>query len=272
MQAGRLLLAWLMGASLSVCGGCFVPKTQLNESQAQNRALTEQNRAQLAEIENLKVHSHGVEDRLNRAEEDLASLTDQARLEQEQVANYQRESTALHDQFQNVVRSRAHFSPELSAQLLALSQRHPGWHFDPAVGVGKLDVDVLFDSGQIELKPGAQELLHDLVRLLKSPQASELRVVVVGHTDDRQIAKKPAREQFPNNFHLSAARALAVADVLREGGLPEQRLAVAGMGAHEPIAPNATAKDRQKNRRVEIFIMAPDAPLVGWTDSTPGVY
>ena len=36
------------------------------------------------------------------------------------------------------------------------------------------------------------------------------------------------------------------------------------MAGHEPVATNGTAKDRQKNRRVEIFVMAPDVPVVGW--------
>ena len=59
---------------------------------------------------------------------------------------------------------------------------------------------------------------------------------------------------------------------MKRAGLPEQRMAVAGFGASQPIAPNATAQDRQKNRRVEILVMAPDVPVVGWSDSTPSVY
>jgi chemotaxis protein MotB len=108
--------------------------------------------------------------------------------------------------------------------------------------------------------------------VLKSPAAGDLKIMVVGHTDNQQIAGKPVREKYPNNFHLSTARALAVADHIKRAGLPEQRIGVAGFGPHQPIAPNASAKDRQKNRRVEIFVMAPDVPVVGWTDSTPSVY
>jgi chemotaxis protein MotB len=63
-----------------------------------------------------------------------------------------------------------------------------------------------------------------------------------------------------------------VADLLQQAGLPEQRLGVAGLASHEPVAPNATEKDRQKNRRVEIFVMASDVPVVGWTDTMPTLY
>jgi flagellar motor protein MotB len=244
----------------------------LNESQAQNRALAEQNRAQLAEVENLRIHARNSENQLHRAEQELALLAERAGLKEEQLANYRREHESLHEELQGLAGGRAGVPADVGRQLLELARRHRSLRFDPATGIGKLDTDILFDSGQAELKPGAQEVLRDLVRVLKSPEASELKVVVVGHTDDRAMAKRPARDQFPSNFHLSAARALAVADLLRETGLPEQRLAVAGMGAHESIASNASEQERQKNRRVEIFIMPLDVPVVGWTDSIPSVY
>jgi chemotaxis protein MotB len=59
---------------------------------------------------------------------------------------------------------------------------------------------------------------------------------------------------------------------MKRAGLPDQRMAVAGFGASQPIAPNATAPERQKNRRVEVFVMAADVPVVGWSDSMPSVY
>jgi hypothetical protein len=56
-------------AALACCGCAH---SQVATLQSQNRTLTEQTKAQLAEIENLKIHSRSVEDRLIRAEEDLA--------------------------------------------------------------------------------------------------------------------------------------------------------------------------------------------------------
>jgi chemotaxis protein MotB len=160
----------------------------------------------------------------------------------------------------------------VSQQLVDLSKRYPGLQFDPETGVSKLDTDILFDSGEAVLKPGAEQLLDELVRVLKSSAASDLKIMVAGHTDSQLVAGKGVREKYPNNFHLSTARALAVSDRMKRGGLPEQRMAVAGFGPHQPIAPNTTAQDRQKNRRVEIFVMASDVPVIGWSDSTPSVY
>jgi chemotaxis protein MotB len=86
------------------------------------------------------------------------------------------------------------------------------------------------------------------------------------------IAGRGAREKYPNNFYLSTARALAVADRMKKAGLPEQRMAVAGFGPYQPITTNNTVQSRQKNRRVEIFVMGPEVPVVGWSESTPSVY
>jgi chemotaxis protein MotB len=273
MKAPRLVSACLLLAAMTVFSGCmFVPKTQLTACRLENQSLAEQSRAQLAEIENLKVHSRATEDRLIRAEEELALLEEEVGLDQRQLANYQRERAELHEQFKGLANGRVRVPPELSARLAEVSRQYPSLQFDPATGISKLDTDILFDSGEAELKPGAEKVLGQLVRVLKSPEAADLKIMVVGHTDNQQIAKKPAREKFPNNFHLSTARALAVADEMRRQGLPEERLGVAGFGPHQPIAPNASPGDRQKNRRVEIFAMNRDVPVVGCTDSIPSVY
>jgi phosphoribosylformimino-5-aminoimidazole carboxamide ribonucleotide (ProFAR) isomerase len=67
---------------------------------------------------------------------------------------------------------------------------------------------------------------------------------------------------------LSTARALAVAEFLKQSGLPERQIGVSGFGGHQPIATNSTPEDRRRNRRVEIFVLPPEAPIVGWTETT----
>lgn len=266
----RLLFCWI---ALLVFPGCmFVPAAKWNASQARNRDLTEQNRAQLAEIENLRRHDRTLEDRLIRGEKQLALLQERADLDRKQLESYRREREGLYEQFQGLAFGRGRLPPELSRQLVELARRHPSLQFDPETGVSKLDTDILFDSGEAVLKPGAERLLDDLVRVLRSPAAGDLKIMVAGHTDNQLIAGRMVREKYPNNFHLSTARALAVTDRLKRAGLPEHRMGVAGFGPCQPIAPNATARDRQKNRRVEIFVMAEDVPVVGWTESTPSVY
>jgi chemotaxis protein MotB len=272
MQAFRLASALLAACVAVTLSGClFASKTQLTASETQNRVLSEQNRAQLAEIENLKAHGRNIEDQLVHGEQELALLQEQIEVDRKRLANNQHETSELHDQFKGMANARR-LPSSVSKQLSELSQRYPSLNFDPATGISKLDTDMLFDSGQADLTPAAQAILGELAHVLQSPEASELKVMVVGHTDNQRVVGKPAREKYPNNFHLSTGRALAVADHLRRQGLSERRIGVAGFGPHQPIVPNEMASDRQKNRRVEIFVMAPDVPVVGWTDSIPSVY
>jgi chemotaxis protein MotB len=263
----------LSAASLLLLPGCLVvPKTELNSAEVQNRVLAEQSKAQLAEIENLKVHSRELEDRVIRSEKQLALMRERSGLDRKRLETYQSERDGLYDQFRSLAFGRGRLPPELGRQLADLSQRYPSLQFDAETGIAKLDTDVVFDSGEAVLKPGASQMLDELVGVLKSPAAGDLKIMVAGHTDNQQIVGRDARDKYPNNFHLSTARALAVADCMKQAGLPTSRLGVAGFGAYQPVAPNATAQDRQKNRRVEIFVMPADVPVVGWSDSTPSVY
>lgn len=273
MLAARFLQAWGVLVTLALASGCTaLPISQLGSLKSQNAALVERNRAQEARIENLQVHARNIEDQLMRTEQQLALLEEQQGLQQKQLANYQHERDQLHAQFQSLIDRRSRISPELSGRLAQISQRYPSLRFDPQTGISKLDVDILFDTGTAELKPGAESVLGELVRVMNTPEARDLKVMIVGHTDDRRVVKKPARDKYRNNFHLSAARALAVADQLSRLGLAEERLAVAGFGPHQPIAPNVTPSDRQKNRRVELFVLAPEVPVIGWTETIPSVY
>jgi flagellar motor protein MotB len=263
----------LVLGTLIVSSGClFAPKSELTSLESQNRALVEKTHAQTARIENLEVHSRNVEDHLIRTEEDLALLEERAGLDRKQLGNHEGERDELREQALGLIAGQSALAPQVRGRLARVSQQNPNLRFDRHSGVSKLDTDVLFDVGQAELKPGAEEVLAELVRVLNSPKGGNLNILVVGHTDDRSIAKKPVREEYPNNFHLSVRRALAVSDRLRKLGLASERMGVAGFGPHQPVAPNLTDEERRKNRRVELFVMAADVPVIGWTETTPGFY
>jgi chemotaxis protein MotB len=269
------MLVWLSlcGLALLAMPGCVVaPRSELNSAQVQNRALLEQNKAQLAEIDNLKAHARDLEDRVIRSEKQTATLREQAGLDQKRIESFERERDGLYDQFKSLAFGHGRLPPELSRQLAELSQRYPSLQFDPETGISKLDTDILFDTGDATLKPGARQMLDELAHVLKSSTAGQTKLMIAGHTDNQTIVGRDVRDRYPNNFHLSTARALAVADRMKQAGLPASRLGVAGFGPYQPVASNATAQDRQKNRRVEIFVMPSDVPVIGWSDSTPSVY
>lgn len=270
MLATRGLLGMVALGSAVLCSGCqWMPQTKLAACEAQNRALVEQTKAQIGEIANLQGHNRDVEEQLRYAERQLAMLEDEAGLTRKQMANYERERGMLRDHLRG---GMANLPNELSRRLSELSDRYPSLHFDAETGISKFDTDILFETADAQLNPEAEQILAEFADLLQSPSARQLKIMVVGHADDRGIAKKPTREQFPTNWHLSTHRALAVTEYLQESGIPAERMGVSGFGSHQPIASNHDDAERHLNRRVEIFVLGPDTPVVGRIDSTTNLY
>lgn len=104
--------------------------------------------------------------------------------------------------------------------------------------------DVLFSTGQADLKPGAAQRLNKLAAfMLKYPDRG---VVIEGHTDSVGSAA--------SNQALSERRANAVKAYLISQGVPAAGVTTIGKGKEAPVADNASASGRQQNRRVEIII------------------
>lgn len=115
---------------------------------------------------------------------------------------------------------------------------------------------LLFEPGQVVLKPSAQQILHDIAEMIREINCE---VRVEGHTDSSPTAG-PA---FKSNWELSAARALAVVEhFVYQERLDPTRLWLAGFGEYRPVAANDTPENRAKNRRVEIFL--------NWEDTYSG--
>jgi len=108
--------------------------------------------------------------------------------------------------------------------------------------------NVLFDSGLADLKAQGLPLLAEVGTLLGVDKVHP--IVVEGHTDDVPISTS----QFASNWELSTARASAVVRWLIGRGLPEQRFSAAGYADLHPLASNATAAGRARNRRVEVVL------------------
>jgi chemotaxis protein MotB len=142
---------------------------------------------------------------------------------------------------------------------------------------GKLTVNVaekiFFDSGSAELKPGGKEVLSKVGHIVKGLTDKVIRVE--GHTDNVPISKS-LRSTYPTNWELSAARATTVVRFLQEqAGVPPKMLVAAGFGEYQPIAPNNTPENKQKNRRIEIVLQQRDvlkrteAPLAPTPKAAP---
>jgi chemotaxis protein MotB len=115
----------------------------------------------------------------------------------------------------------------------------------------RLAEKVLFPSGSATLNRDGKATLGKVAEAFRDLRERIVRVE--GHTDDVPI-KSAA---FPSNWELSAARAIAVVRFLQDKGVDPAKLAAAGYGEWQPIAPNDTPEGRAQNRRIEISLAAP---------------
>lgn len=112
--------------------------------------------------------------------------------------------------------------------------------------------DVLFDTGNAELKPSANRTLLKLVQFL---QLNPKRIIrIEGYTDSTGYEQE--------NFQLSKDRAQSVADVIADMGVDDARIQVEGFGAQFPVDVNASERGKAKNRRVEI-VFSDDKGVLG---------
>ncbi|MBX9403031.1 type VI secretion system protein TssL, long form [Lysobacter sp. BMK333-48F3] len=110
--------------------------------------------------------------------------------------------------------------------------------------------DGLFDSGSAQLKDG---YLATIQRIGSALNSAEGTVRIIGHTDSQPIHN----QNFASNTELSQARADAVRNLLVLSLQRSKDIQAVGLGAEQPVADNASAEGRARNRRVEIILQAP---------------
>lgn len=106
-----------------------------------------------------------------------------------------------------------------------------------------LDSGILFDVDKYDVRPEAEEVLKNLVIVLKEADIKAFEID--GHTDS------DASDE--HNQVLSENRANAVKNFLTSQGIMAE-ITIKGYGESRPIASNDTPEGKQKNRRVEIVI------------------
>ena len=105
--------------------------------------------------------------------------------------------------------------------------------------------DAFFDFDKSVLKPEGKAKLDDLVSKVKGINLEV--IIAVGHTDS------VGSDAY--NQKLSVRRAESVKAYLVSKGIEQNRVYTEGKGEKQPIASNATAEGRAKNRRVEIEVV-----------------
>ncbi|WP_018294458.1 flagellar motor protein MotB [Mariprofundus ferrooxydans] len=116
----------------------------------------------------------------------------------------------------------------------------------------QMDAGILFKAGQYRLDAASRKPLKNLARVLQTYRG---KIEVAGHSDSTPLGGG----KHQSNWELSTMRATAVVKALIDFGIEPGRLHAAGYADTRPLASNATADGRAKNRRVEFIIeMGPD--------------
>ncbi|HXE38387.1 MAG TPA: OmpA family protein [Azonexus sp.] len=118
---------------------------------------------------------------------------------------------------------------------------------------------VLFALNSEQLQPEGRQVLKGLAAPLAAYLgARDEMLMVSGFTDDRPVLG--SNQQFADNWELSAQRALTVTRTLIAEGVPAASIFAAAFGPEQPVASNADAEGRSKNRRVEMAPVPKSAP------------
>lgn len=135
--------------------------------------------------------------------------------------------------------------PEIDRELLAVEE---------FAGTGRIVLfnRGLFPSGQAEVGDAFKPVIEKIGQVLAQNDPPG-PYVVSGHTDNVPIRTL----RFPSNYHLSEARAQAVAKILAQHLPDPTRLRPEGRADKEPIASNRSPEGQALNRRVQIEVPLP---------------
>ncbi|MFP6769314.1 MAG: flagellar motor protein MotB, partial [Planctomycetaceae bacterium] len=152
--------------------GCnMVPQQTLRQSQLRSWQLAGQNR-QLSQTN--------------------AALKSNLDVSSQRLTNLSNERTLLHQRYLNLLKQQSPLSQNATRRLEELRKRFPRFQFDPQSGVCKIgdNDDILFATGSAQLNTKAvDKLLLEFARIMNDGEAKKLNILVVGHTDDRRIAR-----------------------------------------------------------------------------------
>jgi len=254
--------------------GCASPQQSYALRQSQYRAaqLYQRNLALANERSQLGQLNQSLLSDKARVDQERASLQSSLDVANQRLDNLNAERSELQQRYVTLLNKARNqpspLSPDATRKFEDLAKKYPEFEFDPQTGVSKFHSDILFSSGSSDIKPTAMPLLNEFARIMNDGEAQRLNILVVGHTDDKPISKPATRQHHPTNWHLSTNRANSVVVALAKHGLRDGRMGAAGYSMHQPVVPNSNDKNRQQNRRVEIFVLAPDAVVAGWDNGS----
>lgn len=236
-------------------------KADWEAEQAKARAVREQFTALRGEFDGLQAELQGLQEKVKADEANLAARQAELKVSADRNAELQALVDELSKSKKRLEQAKAELekkSAEYQALASSLQADIEAGRVEVSELKGRLTVKmkdkILFASGSATLGTEGRVALRKVAEALRGIQGRVIRIE--GHTDDVPTGGGA----FPTNWELSTARALAVVRFLQEHGVDPSRLAGAGYGQYQPIAPNDTPEGRSLNRRIEIVLAAPASP------------
>jgi chemotaxis protein MotB len=236
-----LLPRTALALGLALAAACGVPK--------------EKYQAAVSESGRLKAGLDAESQRAKDLEARLAEESAKRKASEEGVAAAERSKAQLQQAASRLAEEKSQLEKK-SAEYESLSKSLAGEIQAGRVQIselqGKMTVrlaeKVLFPSGSATLSKDGKATLGKVADAFKDLKDRIVRVE--GHTDNVPIKSSA----YPSNWELSAGRAIAVVRFLQAAGVDPAKLAAAGYGEWQPIAPNDTPEGRAQNRRIEISL------------------
>jgi len=255
MRTVKLSLIFLLCVCVFLVSGCG---SELQDLRIQNDTQRER-------ISNLESELQASALQLDQLQRKLASAKERSDIE---VESLQQEIAALEEDIakkkeliasmqQRLILGGGALPVELSTLLEDFAKEHDMVTYDSSRGIVKFKSDLLFELGSANVASAAVAAVKSLCEILNTEQAKKFDIIIAGHTDDIDRFTPATRAKHPNNWYLSAHRAISVLNVMASNNIESKRMSVRGFGEYRPFAENKPNKGgNPQNRRVEIYIVS----------------
>ena len=255
MRTVKLSLIFLLCACVLVVTGC---SSELQDLRIQNDTQREQIAKLESELQVSVLQLEKLRRQLASAQEkgdiDIESLKQEIAALEGDLANKQELIASMQEK---LLLGGAALPVELSTMLEEFAKGSDMVTYDASRGIVKFKSDLLFELGSANVASAAVAAVKSLCEILNTEQAKKFDIIIAGHTDDIDRFTPATRAKHPNNWYLSAHRAISVLNVMTGNNIGSERLSIRGFGEYRPVAPNKPKKGgNPQNRRVEIYIVA----------------
>ena len=251
---------------LVLLAGC-VPKGRYNEAMVENDALRQKVSSLDEDLAEMTAKYQRLRDEISFVRGQLEEATGKLDRKTLEAGELQEDIAQMEEALAELESRKAQTEASLEAYRDLVSR------FQSLIDAGTLRVkviegrmvvematDILFPPGSATLSREGADSIREVATVLASIEDRDYQVC--GHTDDVPISN----ERFPSNWHLGAARAIAVTQLLIEGGLPDERVSASSYAEFQPADTNRTREGRTANRRIEITIMPDLSDLPGYEE------